>query len=331
MTKFISVDAGKGNTKASFLKADGTIKHNLFPTKYRSACPESEVNSNEILVEMNGECYIIGTGSQGKDEALNISKESPLHRFCTMAAIANFIDNGDEVCIIVGCPANIYNNPKRKEQYRNYLVPEGPVNFRFKLPGDTKMREKNFKIKKSVVAMEGMGIFFLENRRFASGFTAVVDIGSLNVNGEYFENGAIIPEYTVTTNDGFQSLVTLITSTLSTEFGDDIKEVTIESKLKNRERSINSTTYPNAKAESPAIFDSAIKNYIDKVFVSIKAKNWDLANCNLIFIGGTSDCIRNEIEAYCLAHSYGESIYFPENPIFANADGFVTALSMMLQ
>lgn len=334
--RFVAIDAGKGNTKVSRLYANGDVQRFRFPTITRPCTLDDDVSAGQFIVTVDDVPYLVGAPGTKHSNALDTSKANVTHKACTLAAIAKICDNGDDVYAVIGCPANIYNNPKTREDYRQYLLPEKEYKVSF-VDGDTGIKTtKAFAVKKSLVLCEGTGITFSNPELFHNDdatAVGIIDCGNLNINALYFDNGTPVREMTVTNSNGFNKLISLICDELSNAFGETINTRTIETIMNSKDtskRAYRIAGNPSAAKESPAVFAHAIAGYVDRLFIDLKSAGWDLANASLVFVGGTSACLRQEINDYCIAQGYDYNLVFPEMPEYANSDGFLQALKMML-
>ena len=135
MKRYITVDSGKSFTKVDIYDepSNQIISKNI-RTKYdEGVFEDTDPGQNTSLIEFDGQIYRVGQGAT-KEAELKSSKKLPIHKICTMLAVALecSADEVDEVYCGIGIPVKDYEFPEERNSYRDYILPTEPVTVRFK-------------------------------------------------------------------------------------------------------------------------------------------------------------------------------------------------------
>lgn len=284
MKYIISVDAGKSATKALGRKLiDSTDREVFFLTKsYDLADGDIDVEGNSYKVSYQGKNYIIG--EQGEHYDTDTTKTSLTHQLAIYTAICKIAgrDTTPYVTLTVGCPTAIFKNVKLKEEFREFIAPETPV--------EISVNGLDYKItfERVIIKHEGSGITYLEPAVFRNNRVVVIDIGRRNMNVGVYDNLVPIPSTLFSNNYGGIFLETMVREELSTYFGDDYDLKTAAKAIENGGIIING----KLQEESAVIVCRTINRYIkNNVLTSIKEKNINLSIMPVICVGGTSKII----------------------------------------
>ncbi len=71
--------------------------------------------------------------------------------------------------------------------------------------------------------------------------------------------------------------------------------------------------------ESSKIIDKTLNDQLTTIRNACIINNWNLNTCNLIFIGGTTNLLKDRIKDV-----FGDKVYIAKDAGFANADGYLT-------
>jgi len=163
----IGVDFGNGFTKTS-------KKNIVFKSSYMNGF-DSDLNSNSIKIELEGERYTVGVErDQGiVDSNVNTRYDSKLHELSILTAIALSFDEAYiTTAVVVGVPADNYDNLKDKvaaivKEYTNKSV---------KLTINNKCVTKFITIT-NVLVMPQSAVVFLDADKYRNKINFVLDIG----------------------------------------------------------------------------------------------------------------------------------------------------------
>lgn len=321
MERNIAVDSGKFATKSAMLKASGEVKTDSFLTRLdKKEIVEGfgrDKNTHSVIYE--GESYILGEGAETKADTVT-SKETDIHKIATYAAIANFIDNGDVVNVAAGCPLSIYSNSEKVAEYRDFLFPTGKQ-ITITVDGVEKM----FGIKKGKIFPEGSGVVLLnaDKPEYKNVPVGVIDIGGLNCNGCIYKNGTPLTFTAFTNRMGGNVMVDEMRKQLQTLSSDGdpipgfIMDTAIEFGYIQGDEKI--------KQMSIRVMDKVRKEHLKKILDDCQRRQWKLNMMPIIFTGGTSLRLKNEIEELCGGTAVMSLI--TEDVAFTNVKGFLFALT----
>lgn len=206
----IGVDKGTTYTKDSNL--------NIFKsTVRRYSKDEIILDKNKLVVEFNGEKYIIGETGEYATDLLKAGHEHT--QMLVLTAIAN--SSTDEILttnLVTGLPIGLYSKQKVPmkflfENTRNRLNING--------------KEKIIYINKVEVFPEAAGAFYSQSK-YNTGL--VLDIGGLSIDTAYFE-GEKLKKYS-TYSHGIMKLYSKIANRLNAEYDLSLTEWDIEGIIK---------------------------------------------------------------------------------------------------
>jgi len=311
--KIMAIDCGKADTKiCAFDSATGNVYRDIIPTRVTRATGlleaalsdhEYKVNISGMDDEINGSWIV---GSINGETSYSNSKKDKFHKILTLTAIARMTNNGDDVILSIGCPLTLFDMDEQKEEYFDYIVPNGRVDITV----NGKRHFFNVDKKKCLVFPESFGAAFT-CKEILKGNVGIVDIGGLNINASYFTAGRLNSDLCKTEKLGYTALISRLKSRINavcdTNFNDDQVRVYLDE-----------GQVPNSK-EATREIDYVLSEYFERIEKSLK--EWDLDNISLIFIGGTTNIIRKQIEK-----RFGKRAIIPEDANFVNAKGFLKAM-----
>lgn len=321
MERYIAVDSGKFATKIAWANDDFSgYQKGMFRTRMgRGNFEDDAIENGTYVCEIDGKVMKIGNGAL-QDAELETSKKSEVHKYSTLLAIALVVSpkEVDDVHCAIGIPAGEYKIVEKRNEYRDYILPEGPVTVKYKMQRGG-IEERTFNIVKRYVYPESAGGIYLDIKRNKD-TAAVIDIGNLNVNATYFSGGEPDFSCSMTSELGGQILISGLAAELSSEFT-RCDERLVSKILKGplKDRCLHPVS-PNAELEeaSRSVIDKYLLDHVRKIRRTCDSKGWALDYMPVTFIGGTSALLRKEIKEV-----FGEEAFIPDRPEIANALGFL--------
>lgn len=281
MLKVLSVDSGKYATKAIINLEDGDKKI-IFRTKMDSTMEEKSADKRSCVMVYNDDRVLIGETAETVD--YDKTKAKKIHKYCTYSAIAQLVENGDEVILTIGCPLSIFNNVEERNQYKEYMHDKGELNI--KINGN----EKTFTIKKVIVCPESSGIVYKNTMKYKEKLIGVIDIGGLNTNCSIYDNLAPIKSTCFTTNLG----ANIMRNELKQHLNSIFPEINLQDW--QMEYIIKDGFIKSNKDASKKIIKDFLQKHINNIIGEAKRKGWDINNIDFIFVGGGSKLLEGEIK-----------------------------------
>ena len=308
--KFIAVDTGKFATKAVTLRGDGSERFITFRTKSEET-QRSEAQGKSYIVEYKGKRYLVG--EQAEVSSAKLTKAEDIHRISTYTAIHQLANGDDTVVVAIGCPLSVFENPESKEAYKKYMFPDRQI--------EIKVNEttKKLTILSVIVFPESSGIIYLD-RKYESMSAGIIDIGGLNVNACVYNKTMPIISTLFTENLGSNVLAQNLKNALATKYGEDIPQWMLEDILRDGYVVDNMSSSGIREGSKEFIADFK-KKHIESIIKKCEANGWNLRLTRLVFTGGTSELLRNEI----LQVIPGAIIC--EEPEKVNVRGFLKAIT----
>ena len=309
-TKKVVVDSGKFATKAIHVKSDGEFEKLTFRTKM-SDTEESTVNTNETYaVAFNGQRYLLGRQATNSD--WETRKSSALHQLSIYTSIHQFVNDGDSVDLVIGCPLAVYTKRKQREDYERYIKGEGAITI------TVNEIKKTFTINNIHALPETSGYLFKHAINYENKLFAVVDVGGLNANCCQYMDGDIIQDTDITLNMGMNTLYKNIQNTLNKEFSSNISLIQVEQimKMPKENRHIKKD-----KANSNALIHKLTNQHVEALKNACIQNGWDVDNLEFIFVGGGSKALNEDIR-----QTFGDDVIVSDNAVWDNAEGFAELL-----
>lgn len=326
--RFLAVDSGKFATKLAIYNPEKKdTKTFKFRTKIGAGSFEDDsLERNTMIVEVNGKTYKIGNGATTQAD-LETSKQSEIHKICTLTAIAMCVSNDevDEVNVAIGIPVKEWEVVEKRNAYKAYMLPEGEIKVVLKPNSDSAPIEKRFKIVSRFAYPESIGALYLDKmEEYAGNTAAVIDIGNLNINCTLWNDFELDKEYSLTDELGGNILIAGLAQELSAELSSRCAENHVAKVLmqpRNERKLVPNRPSPEVEKKSKEIIDAYLLNHVKQIRRKCDAKHWSLDFMELVFIGGTSQLLKDEIKEV-----FGNEAYIPENPEYANVIGFLRLL-----
>ena len=308
--RFIAVDTGKFATKAVTLRGDGSERFITFRTKSEETM-RTEAQGKSYIVEYKGKRYLVG--EQAEVSSAKLTKAEDIHRISTYTAIHQLANGDDTVVVAIGCPLSVFENPESKEDYKKYMFPDRQI--------EIKVNEttKKLTILSVIVFPESSGIIYLD-RKYESMSAGIIDIGGLNVNACVYNKTMPIISTLFTENLGSNVLAQNLKNALATKYGEDIPQWMMEDILRDGYVVDNMSSSGIREGSKEFIADFK-KKHIVSIIKKCEANGWNLRLTRLVFTGGTSELLRNEI----LQVIPGAIIC--EEPEKVNVRGFLKAIT----
>lgn len=182
--KFI-IDAGKNKIKFMILLEDGTIEtmghfDSLSQSGFSNFNGITKSSPYQFMVKFEDELYLVGDGAYPTYNQEK-TKRNEHHRLCIYTIIGNFIEEGESVYVVTGCPSSDYSKTEEPEMFGKYIKNNGK-----EVSIIVDNIEKKFKIKEVSVQTEGMAI--IPRNLLGSGEKYnVIDIGGQQLNYRLYD------------------------------------------------------------------------------------------------------------------------------------------------
>lgn len=325
MERYLVIDCGKFGTKIAEYDADTKeVKKSAFRTNISEGdFRADEFDAGTCIIEIDGSIYKVGNDAIHV-AAMKTTKQDDHHRICTLTAIARICSESetDELNIAVLLPATEWANPEKKEQFKNFILPEEgkKVSVKIKTNPNGEATNKTFVIKKKFAYAESAGALWVDDapEPTNSSDIGVIDIGKLNANLTMWHGTSFIENMSTTTEDGGGILISSISQTLSTRFS-RVNERDVAYLLKQEKE--NRCLVPmngNKKIieESREIITNKIKEHVNQVKSACDAMKWSIGYMSILAIGGTSHLLADE-----LFETFGEGLILLNDPEYVNVLG----------
>ncbi|MEE1255988.1 MAG: ParM/StbA family protein [Lachnospiraceae bacterium] len=323
---YVAVDSGKYGTKMAVYDVEkGETKKFCFRTKISDGFFEDDaIETATFIAEIDGKVYKIGNGAK-QQATLETSKKTETHKITTLAAIAMVVNphEVDNVHVAIGIPVNEFAVVSKRNEYREYILPDGEIEVKLKTKNEQDPETIKFKIVTKLVCPESSGVLYLNPVKYKNSTTGVLDIGNLNLNGTYWNGFDLDSDYNITDELGGNILISGLSQLLSAEFSrcDENKVASIL--MKPKEERMLVPTHKNIEVEerSKEIITNFLLQHVREIRRRCDTKHWSLDYMDLVFIGGTTKLLKNEI-----IEVFGEEVTIAEEGSYANVLGFLTKL-----
>lgn len=330
MEHYIAVDSGKLATKVAVFSLENskeinknTVKTFSFKTKMSpGSFADDAIEGGTFICEIDGKVYKLGNGAK-QEAPLETSKKSEIHRICTLAAIAMSAshDKIDNVYVAIGMPVDEFGLMDKRQAYKDYILPEGPITVRLKKNSEGEILTKKINIVGRYVYPESAGALYLDPVKYEKKTVGVGDFGNLNINLSLWDNFDYDANYSFTDEMGGRILLAGLSQELSSRFGRVKENYVLKVLLQERRCLIPNNGNKSIEDESQKIIDEYLINFVKEIRRKCDAKQWSIDFIPLAFIGGTAGLLRKEI-----CEVFGENVTIYENPEYVNALGFLHRL-----
>lgn len=327
MERFIAIDSGKYATKiATYDDKEDKVVVGKFRTKISPGnFLDDALETSTVIAEYDGKIFKIGNGALQEAE-LNTSKASEIHKISVLTAIAmNVSDNEvDDVHAAIGIPVKEWENVEKRNEYKHYILPDEMVEMKIMLKSETEPITKRFRIVSKHVYPESQGALFLKSvAPYSNDTVGVIDIGNLNINGTCWTMRELDRQYSLTDELGGNILISGLSQELSAAFSrcDENYVAKVLKQPKDKRMLVPNRPNPEIESSSKALIDEYLINHIKQIKRRCDSKHWSLDFMTLVFIGGTSDLLVNEIKSV-----FGDDVIIPNKPEYANVAGFLRVM-----
>lgn len=337
MERFIAVDAGKYATKvAEYDPKTKTVR----TFKLRTCVSEGDfrddaIEKNTVVVEINGQTYKVGNGARGSGVDLDTNKMTEDHKICLLTAVAAIASDNEKdiINIATGLPAKDWASVSKREDFKEYMFPNGDVTISIKNNSSSPIHKKTFTIKtvqradeqvKNCFAFaESAGALFMDGiveTLSPTSLVAVIDMGNLNLNATFWQGRELVQDKSTTAELGGAILIQEIAQEISTRvtYCDDMLAATI---LKERNNSADFLEPYNLseeqKKEIYSIVEKARRDHVQKIKRVCKARNWPLELIKIVAIGGTCEDLEDILKEEF------NNIVVVEDATFCNVLGYL--------
>ena len=326
---FIAVDCGKYNTKTAWYNAatkkSGEFK---FRTKMSSGTFSDDMfDKNTLIASVDGGPVVkLGNGGKLEPDA-ETSKKTDIHKFCTLAAVAEacLLNNESEVSVVIGIPLSIAAIPDERSAYKEFILGEDGSSHvvRLKLNPEKDPVDVSFTIRKRYVYPEGTGVLY-EYPSKLGGPSAIIDIGNINTNNIYSINFMPQDDKCFVSELGGKGMISGLSEILTAELGARCDENLAAAVLLRpyEHRFLHPKSgRKDIEEKSRKIIDDYLNDYVKSIRNLCETRKWPLEYMNIVCIGGTSALVKRELAAV-----FGDNLFIPEEPEFVNAKGFLKRL-----
>lgn len=329
MKRYIAVDGGKFATKiACYDEKEDKVYKTKFRTKISPATPydfqDDALERGTVIVEYNNRVYKMGNAAMQEAE-LDTSKTSFIHKICTLTAIAMFCsaDETDEIHVAVGMPVSEWENVEKRIRYKDYLFPKEDVHIKYMSHDNLMMPvEKTFRIASCIALPESQGALFLEDVfKISKDTVGVIDIGNLNINCTIWTGRDLDREYSLTDELGGNILISGLSQVLTSQLSRCDINTVARTLRQPADKRMLPTRNEELQKRSKKIIDDFLIDHVRRIKRCCDAKHWSLDFMPLVFIGGTTSILREEIKSI-----FGEYVVIPDKPEYANVLGFLRIL-----
>lgn len=329
MERYIAVDCGKGNTKIAVYNQDKkAVKTFRFPTKVSPGLFEDDaIEADTMIVEMDGNIYKVGNGAKVAADLVT-SKMSEVHKICTLAGIGLCVSakEEDQVTVVIGIPVEEFKNIEKRQEYKNYILPDGPVEIKMKMKSEGEIVTKRFTVKAKYVYAESAGVTYLDPAGSKDAMIGVIDLGNLNMNATVWDNFELDDTLSFTDEMGGKLLISELSQQVSSEFSRVNEAYMLKVLVRGIEdpsmrKLIPQNPNPEIEERSKKFIDDFLLDYVRQIKRKCDAKRWSLDYMKLAFIGGTAKLLKNEIRQV-----FGENVTIYDEPEYVNVLGFLKRL-----
>ena len=291
-TLALAVDSGRHSTKGIF-KINGILQRLMFRTKGQKVENLSiEPAPNSFLIEMNGESFLVGDMVSEQRTSYEIDKTSIDHLLSTRLMTCLYLEKlgvretGIPINLAVNLPLNMYKNSVLKNEHERFIVNDyRPISM------NVNGKSYIFRYDKCIILPEGTGSIYSNINDYRDKRVSVFDIGSLNVNFATFQSLVPILDSLNVSTQGSNILRSKVSDALTTKYNVSISDSDCEQILKDGYLFINGKKID----DSGEIIDSIVKSHIEEIINLAKSHGVAFNNTTLLFCGGGSILMKNEI------------------------------------
>jgi hypothetical protein len=249
---------------------------------------DTSILNDGTPIEFGGKQYVVGCGTNDYDP----TKAKLCHKLCTYVAISNLLHGEQEVELVTGCPITHFVNKEARQKHIEFL--SGKIQIKI---GQTPY---NFNIASVTVLPETLGAVMTNPMEYINTLVGVIDIGGLNVNGAIYDRLHPIKSSVFTMNEGGNVTYANIKRALNTNYLANYQDYEI----------------PHlADGKVSTVVEDVLDAQFNRIIEECKKYNWHIGALPLIFTGGGSLLLENQIKT----NGYAVS----KDPVWDNAKGFL--------
>ncbi|NBD25627.1 ParM/StbA family protein [Paenibacillus glycinis] len=313
----IAVDSGKSHTKACMTE-DGEYVKVKFQTKMEEVQDIGiEVTPNSFIIEYEGKNFLVGDMLDESKLDFRLTKASETHRICIYLAIAQLLSKSKQsialanIALAVNIPLSIYKNELQKTAFSDFIMRNGDI-----IAISYNNKPFAFRISTLLLLPEGLGPIYSEIHQYRDKRLLIVDIGSLNVNFQEFNNLIPVYEKMITSDHGVATLRGKIADQLTTRYGVSISDSDVEAVYRDKYLYLNG----EKQSESKEIVEKLTLNHVKEILNFARSRKLSFANTELVCVGGGSLLLKD----YILTEY--PAAFIPSDPQWANALSFLVIL-----
>ena len=333
MKRYVAIDSGKYATKvAEYLPTVGKVRSFCIPTKVGEGdFRDDAIEKATVIVGIDGKCYKVGNGARGTGAELETTKMTDIHRTCTLTALAYLASENetDEFYVAVGLPAKDWAVVSKREDHKEYILPEGDMEIEIKPTSSSPVKKKKFSISKRFVFPESIGALFMDEtieNTDASLITGVIDIGNLNLNATLWRGAELLQDSSATAELGGAILVQELSQELTANITAVDELITAQMLVSDEKQLPSGLGLSEEKVQaSRDLVKKVLKAHADKVKRTCRARGWSLDVIRIIAIGGTSALLEDE-----LTEAFGESLVVLPDSQYCNVLGYLRLMCARL-
>lgn len=280
----IALDCGKANTKVAISNKDNSeVILKSYETKVKEVNFDKETDAKIDTIIIDKRKFEIGTPDVISNVDSN-SKLDDIHKTMALFAIAQNVNDKDNVLVAITCPYDTGKNIEKLKEFANKILPRGKVDVVLN------NRNKSFTISNIVVFSEGVIAqrYLQPNTGHDIG---IIDIGGLNSTYVYFDkNGFRHDEMSNFAREGLVKLASKITLELGTACDTEFRKDEILEGIKE------GAMY-GYEGETAPIIQSGLNEILDNIEEDCKSKGWKFRTCDVFFIGGGAISLKERIKA----------------------------------
>lgn len=332
MERFIAVDTGNFGTKVSeYEKAKNSVRTFSIRTRISEGdFRDDAIEACTVIAEIDGVTYKVGNGARGDGAQLATDKKSEQYKLCLLTALATLAspDEKDEINVAMGLPAKEWAIVSKRMDFKEYMLPEGEYEVKFKKSSTAPVQKKVFTIKSKFAYPESIGPLMADELLYditPTSIVGVLDIGNLNLNATFWQGMELLQDKSITAELGGSILIQELSQELSGNitYCDEMITANI---LKSEDRCLPSNgNLTNEQIEqSKQIIKRVLRDHAEKVKRYTRARNWPLDVMKIVAIGGTSKDIESELKEV-----FGNIVVL-QNPTYSNSLGYLRLMCQTL-
>lgn len=286
--KLIAIDCGKAKTKVMVgIPGSTEVSTDTFDSTYREPDSESAINEGRIQIESLGIDAIIGHKKGSRTSAAN-SKADEKQKAILYYAIARNVNDGDFVDLVITIPISEYFDNDSFEKHMDMFCTEDSK-LTLRIDGIS----KTITINSCNLRPECAGIVKNRPELFKDQDVILFDIGGLNCNTIAVEDGVANEDMRITLN-----------KVGSLEIREDLKQELAANGIVVKETLLNDimqkkcyeTDDEEKKKKSAEVVQKVYDKAVQYIVDDLSGREWaTMENFDYIFIGGTSDLLRDNI------------------------------------